>query len=120
MRRLAVMAACVVLAASANAAPRNEKIHAAVDANRAGALDLLREIVNIDSGTGDIEGGNKVAAILAARLARAAFSSSRTWTRCSALARHRHVLFEWKRVAWTQAAPMAPVWATKRAAWSWR
>jgi glutamate carboxypeptidase len=68
MRRLAVMAACMVLAASANAAPRNEKIHAAVDANHAGALDLLREIVNIDSGTGDIEGGNKVAAILAARL----------------------------------------------------
>jgi glutamate carboxypeptidase len=68
MRRLAVMAACVVLAASANAAPRNEKIYAAVEAGRAGALDLLREIVNIDSGTGDIEGGNKVAAILAARL----------------------------------------------------
>ena len=69
MRRLAMMAAtCVVLAASANAAPRNEKVYAAVEANRAGALDLLREIVNIDSGTGDIEGGNKVAAILAARL----------------------------------------------------
>ena len=69
MRSLAMMAAnCVVLAASANAAPRNEKVYAAVEANRAGALDLLREIVNIDSGTGDIEGGNKVAAILAARL----------------------------------------------------
>jgi glutamate carboxypeptidase len=68
MRRLAVMAACVVLAASANAAPRNEKIYAAVEAGRAGALDLLREIVDIDSGTGDIEGGNKVAAILVARL----------------------------------------------------
>ena len=68
MRRLAMMAACVVLAASADAAPRHEKVHAAVEANRAGALDLLREIVNIDSGTGDVEGGNKVAGVLAARL----------------------------------------------------
>jgi glutamate carboxypeptidase len=39
-----------------------------VEANRGGALDLLKEIVNIDSGTGDIEGGAKVEAVLAARL----------------------------------------------------
>lgn len=70
MRGLGVVAAaCMLLAGGADAAPRNEKIHAAVEANRAGALDLLREIVDIDSGTGDIEGGNKVAAVLAARLA---------------------------------------------------
>ena len=37
-------------------------------ANRAGALDLLKQLVNIDSGTGDVAGGAKVAAILAPRL----------------------------------------------------
>jgi glutamate carboxypeptidase len=69
MRKLRLMAAaCIVLAGGAHAAPRNEKVYAAVQASRAGALELLREIVNIDSGTGDIEGGNKVAAVLAARL----------------------------------------------------
>ncbi len=54
---------------AAQAAPRNEAVWAAVQQNRAGALDLLKQIVNIDSGTGDIEGGNKVAAVVAARLA---------------------------------------------------
>ncbi|MDB5739764.1 MAG: hypothetical protein JWP16_804, partial [Alphaproteobacteria bacterium] len=54
MRKLAMMAACVVLAGGANAAPRNEKVYAAVEASKAGALDLLRDLVNIDSGTGDV------------------------------------------------------------------
>jgi glutamate carboxypeptidase len=53
----------------ANGAPhRNDKVYAAVEANRAGALDLLKQIVNIDSGTGDVEGGVKVTAVLADRL----------------------------------------------------
>jgi glutamate carboxypeptidase len=64
--------ACAALAmtiAGAQAAPqRDEKVYAAVAANRAGALDLLKQIVNIDSGTGDVAGGAKVAAILGARL----------------------------------------------------
>jgi glutamate carboxypeptidase len=55
--------------AGAQAAPqRDEKVYAAVAANRAGALDLLKQIVNIDSGTGDVAGGAKVAAILGALL----------------------------------------------------
>ena len=55
--------------AGAQAAPqRDEKVYAAVAANRAGALDLLKQIVNIDSGTGDVAGGAKVAAILRDRL----------------------------------------------------
>jgi glutamate carboxypeptidase len=49
-------------------ATRNEKIFQAVEANRAGALELLREIVDIDSGTGDVEGGVKVENALAPRL----------------------------------------------------
>ena len=50
------------------ASPRNEKVYHAVEANRAVALELLQEIVNIDSGTGDVEGGAKVEAVLRARL----------------------------------------------------
>lgn len=47
---------------------RNERVYAAVEANRAGALELLKQIVNIDSGTGDVAGGTQVEAVLAARL----------------------------------------------------
>src|ERR1700735_1120686 len=57
-----------MLARAAAASPRNEKVYQAAEANRAGALELLKEIVNIDSGTGDVEGGAKVEAVLAARL----------------------------------------------------
>jgi glutamate carboxypeptidase len=71
-RRLAPAAApallLLALAGTANAAQRNEKVYQAVEANRAAVLDLLKEIVNIDSGTGDVEGGAKVEAVLAARL----------------------------------------------------
>jgi glutamate carboxypeptidase len=47
---------------------RNDSVYRAAAANRAGALDLLKEIVNIDSGTGDVAGGAKVDALLADRL----------------------------------------------------
>jgi len=58
-----------MLSYSASAAsPRNEKVYQAAEANRAGALELLKEIVNIDSGTGDVEGGVKVEAVLRTRL----------------------------------------------------
>lgn len=50
------------------ASSRNEKVYEAAQANRAGALELLKEIVDIDSGTGDVEGGSKVEAVLRARL----------------------------------------------------
>ena len=58
-----------LLVGSANAAPpRNEKVYQAAEANRAGALELLKEIVNIDSGTGDVAGGAKVETVLRTRL----------------------------------------------------
>jgi glutamate carboxypeptidase len=58
-----------ILAGRADGAPpRNEQVYQAAQANRTGALDLLKEIVNIDSGTGDVEGGTKVEAVLRARL----------------------------------------------------
>jgi glutamate carboxypeptidase len=50
------------------AASRNERVYQAAEANRGGVLELLKEIVNIDSGTGDVEGGTKVESVLAARL----------------------------------------------------
>jgi glutamate carboxypeptidase len=69
-RLLAALSAILfTLAATTHAAPaRNDKVYQAVQANRSVALDLLKEIVNIDSGTGDVEGGNKVDAVLRARL----------------------------------------------------
>ncbi len=71
--KLLMVASAALLAlgsmAPANVAPhRDEKVYAAVEANRPWAIDLLKEIVNIDSGTGDVEGGTKVEAVLSARL----------------------------------------------------
>ena len=65
------VSACLslALAGAAGAAPqRNEPVHQAAQANRAGALKLLESIVNIDSGSGDVEGGKRVEEILAAQL----------------------------------------------------
>jgi len=50
------------------ASQSHAQLEQAVQASRAGALDLLKEIVDIDSGTGDVEGGAKVEAVLARRL----------------------------------------------------
>lgn len=70
MKKTALMAcaALTMAVAGAHAAQRDEKVYAAVAANRAGAIDLLKQIVNVDSGTGDVVGGTKVAGILAGRL----------------------------------------------------
>jgi glutamate carboxypeptidase len=54
---------------SAAAPRRNEKVYQAVQSHHAGALSLLQEIVDIDSGTGDVDGGAKVQAVLAPTLA---------------------------------------------------
>ena len=65
------VSACLslALAGAADAAPqRNEPVYQAAEANRAGALKLLESIVNIDSGSGDVEGGKRVEEILAAQL----------------------------------------------------
>src|SRR4029077_13464488 len=59
-----------LLGRAATASPRNEKVYQAVEANRSGALELLKEIVNIDSGTGDAAGGARVESVLRARLAQ--------------------------------------------------
>jgi glutamate carboxypeptidase len=63
--------ALIVAAAPVLAAPtpsRDAKVWAAAVAAKPEQLRLLEQVVNIDSGTGDVEGGRKVAAILAERL----------------------------------------------------
>jgi len=66
---IAVVGAILLTLPAAAASKRNEKVFAAVQANRDEFLSLLRDIVNIDSGTGDVAGGEKVQNLLALRLA---------------------------------------------------
>src|SRR5258707_2488781 len=68
MARAAPVILGLALIGSAQAASRNEKVFQAVEANSSVALDLLKEIVDIDSGTGDVAGGARVESVLAARL----------------------------------------------------
>ncbi len=60
-------AAAVLLAATPAFARSNSLLDAATAA-RADQLKLLEQVVNIDSGTGDVDGGRKVGAVFAARL----------------------------------------------------
>lgn len=63
--------AALLAATTAGAAPKvakDAKVWAAAEQAKPGQLKLLEEIVNIDSGTGDVEGGRKVAALLIPRL----------------------------------------------------
>jgi glutamate carboxypeptidase len=65
--------ACGLFLTPALAAPtklqsRDAKVWAAAEAARADQLELLKTVVDIDSGTGDAAGGNAVAAVLIPRL----------------------------------------------------
>jgi glutamate carboxypeptidase len=55
-------------AAAAPAPGRDARVLAAAQGARDGQVALLREVVSIDSGTGDAAGGNRVQDIVAARL----------------------------------------------------
>lgn len=72
LRRAALAAtlfAAVAAAAPTLAAPRRDAgLWKAAEAARPDQLRLLETLVNIDSGTGDVEGGRKVLAVLAPRL----------------------------------------------------
>jgi len=74
----AVAAAAILAAGGAVAAPKpaakDAKVLAAAEAARPEQLKLLEQVVNVDSGTGDVEGGRKVAGILAARLKALGYS----------------------------------------------
>lgn len=56
--------ALALVATSALAAPRDRQVWTAAEGYRAAQLGLLEKAVNIDSGTGDVEGGRAVAALL--------------------------------------------------------
>jgi len=69
--QLAWIAALGPLASTAQAAPapkKDARIWAAAEAARPAQLELLKSVVNIDSGTSDVEGGRKVAAVLIPKL----------------------------------------------------
>ncbi len=72
-RIIALAAVAVFIVLPAGAAPgkpvaKDARVLAAAEAARPQQLKLLEQIVNIDSGTGDVDGGRKVAAVLTARL----------------------------------------------------
>lgn len=71
MTRWAIAAAVVasLTCAGALAQPAgSDAVWKAAETARAEQLDLLRTLVNIDSGTGDVDGGRKVAAVLIPQL----------------------------------------------------
>lgn len=53
---------------AANAVQKDARALAAAEAARTAELQLLEQVVNIDSGTGDVEGGRKVAGVLTPKL----------------------------------------------------
>src|SRR5262249_42327961 len=61
-------------AAEIQPVPKDAKVWAAAEAARPAQLKLLEQVVNVDSGTGDVEGGRKIAAILAERLRTLGYS----------------------------------------------
>jgi glutamate carboxypeptidase len=73
---LAGAAALIALPACAAAppVPKDAKVWSAAEAAKPDQLKLLSQVVDIDSGTGDVEGGRKIAAILSARLKAMGFS----------------------------------------------
>src|SRR5579862_9308898 len=54
--------------------PKDAKVWAAAEQARPEQLKLLEQAVDIDSGTGDVDGGRKVAALLAPQLKALGFS----------------------------------------------
>jgi glutamate carboxypeptidase len=65
---IALAAPLPALAPFAYAAESNSKVLTAAQAARSAQLQLLEQVVDVDSGTGDVEGGRKVAAVLIPRL----------------------------------------------------
>jgi glutamate carboxypeptidase len=71
MKRATVMAAvfaAVAMPAAAKAPARDAKVWTASERLRPEQLQTLEQVVNVDSGTGDVAGGRKVASLLIPRL----------------------------------------------------
>ncbi len=75
---IALVGAAALLSLPVQAAPappaKDAKVWAAAEAAKPAQLKLLEQVVNVDSGTGDVEGGRKIAAILSERLKAMGFS----------------------------------------------
>ena len=71
-KRIATTAAMILattaMPAAAKAPAKDAKVWALAERLRPAQLELLEQVVNIDSGTGDIVGGRKVASLLVPRL----------------------------------------------------
>jgi len=68
-RGIVCAAVALALGGMALATPhRDEAVYRAVEADRTGALELLKSIVDVDSGSGDVAGGQRVEEILEAQL----------------------------------------------------
>jgi glutamate carboxypeptidase len=65
---LATAGLAVLIGTAGAATRRDEKVFHAVETNRAAALDLLKSIVDIDSGSGDVPGGERIESLLTQRL----------------------------------------------------
>jgi glutamate carboxypeptidase len=65
---MAALLAAVAMPAAAKAPAKDTKVRVAAEASRAAQLQTLEQVVNIDSGTGDVEGGRKVQSLLIPRL----------------------------------------------------
>ncbi len=78
LKLIALAGAAALLAlpahASGKAPIKDAKVWAAAEAAQAPELKLLEQVVNIDSGTGDVEGGRRIATILGARLKAMGFA----------------------------------------------
>jgi len=67
--KLAATSLAVLLTGATHAASRpDQPVYRAAVAGRAGELELLKSVVDIDSGSGDVAGGERVESILAERL----------------------------------------------------
>ena len=64
----AIILATTAMPAAAKASARDAKVWALAERLRPAQLELLEQVVNIDSGTGDVAGGRKVGSLLVPRL----------------------------------------------------
>jgi glutamate carboxypeptidase len=66
---LSVCCLAIFIGYSTNAEPSpNDPVYKAVEANRADTVELLKTLVNIDSGSEDVEGAKRIQTILAEKL----------------------------------------------------
>jgi len=65
---MAAVFAAVAMPATAKAPARDAKVWTAAERLRPEQLQTLEQVVNVDSGTGDVAGGRKVASLLIPRL----------------------------------------------------